>query len=407
VQPRKGRRDGYHGYIDTDLFDTGVLVEGKAGAGSFVLSARRSYVDLILPAVIPDEVGLGLTLAPRYWDYQALFDYPLPEPVGGELSLRVFGSDDRSKLLFTEQNEVSPDERNSLENIQWFHRADLVWRKLDGPWEFLVTPSYKREFFSASFFGIAKFDVVSDTFSARSEISRMLSKRARLRLGSEFVGSWYTGEASFAALDGAPSPALGSAAARKTDYVRLVPAVYSTLTVRLGDTLHLFPGVRVTHYSDKAQLARTTVDPRLRFIWQIAARTAFKGGVGLYSQGPGLLQGDGQFGNPRALPERSLHTSLAVAQELPWDLSLEVTGFYKRLWNLLSPSADLLRLPGQEPRAQNFANTGTGHIYGGELLLQKPLGDRFYGWLSYTLMRSVRTPAPGEGQRLFDFDQTH
>ena len=29
VQPRRGRRDGYHGYVDTDLFDTGVLVEAR------------------------------------------------------------------------------------------------------------------------------------------------------------------------------------------------------------------------------------------------------------------------------------------------------------------------------------------------------------------------------------------
>src|SRR5690606_25687246 len=33
VQPRKGRRDGYHGYVDADLFDAGVLVEGPVGKG--------------------------------------------------------------------------------------------------------------------------------------------------------------------------------------------------------------------------------------------------------------------------------------------------------------------------------------------------------------------------------------
>ncbi len=33
VQPRKGRRDGYHGFIDTNLFDTGALVEGPIGKG--------------------------------------------------------------------------------------------------------------------------------------------------------------------------------------------------------------------------------------------------------------------------------------------------------------------------------------------------------------------------------------
>src|SRR5690606_34573969 len=186
VQPRRGRRDGFHGYVDTDLFDTGVLLEGRIGKGSFILSGRRSYVDLILPLVIPDEVGLGLTLAPRYWDYQALFDYPVG---GGELSVRVFGSDDRTKLLFAEQNDVSDSEADSLETIQWFHRVDLVYRKVEGPWEFLITPSYKREFWSSSIFGDIRFHVESDTLSARTEVSRRLSKNARLRVGAEFVGT--------------------------------------------------------------------------------------------------------------------------------------------------------------------------------------------------------------------------
>src|SRR5690606_18140455 len=120
VQPRRGRRDGFHGYVDTDLFDTGVLLEGPVGKGSFIASARRSYVDLILPLVIPDEVGFGLTLAPRYWDYQALFDYPVG---AGELSARVFGSDDRTRLLVAAQANDSEEEATSPEGVQEKHRA--------------------------------------------------------------------------------------------------------------------------------------------------------------------------------------------------------------------------------------------------------------------------------------------
>ncbi|HVI04162.1 MAG TPA: energy transducer TonB [Enhygromyxa sp.] len=403
VQPRKGRRDGYHGYVDTDLFDTGVLVEGRAGKGSFILSGRRSYVDLILPLVIPDEVGFGLTLAPRYWDYQALFDYPVG---GGELSLRVFGSDDRTKLLFAEQNDVSDEEADSLETIQWFHRVDVVYRKVEGPWEFLITPSYKREWWSSNIFGDIRFNVESDTLSTRAEISRQLSKNARLRMGAEFVGTWYRGRAELPGFaDAGASPALTSAVTRETSDLRAVPALYSTLTLRVAERLLLFPGVRLNFYA--GDLGYTTVDPRLRFVVSVTDKTRIKGGVGQYSQAPGLLQTDEAFGNVNLRPERSLHTSLAFDQDLPWDANIELTGFYKRLWNLSSPSAGLSWVPGEDPVPENFASVGTGHVYGGELLLKKNLSDRFYGWLSYTLMRSVRTPAPGEPQRLFDFDQTH
>ncbi len=404
VQPRKGRRDGYHGYVDTDLFDTGVLVEGKLGEGSFILSGRRSYVDLILPLVIPDEVGLGLTLAPRYWDYQALFDYPV---AGGELSVRVFGSDDRTELLFAEQNDVSDADADTLRTVQWFHRVDLVYRKVEGPWEFLITPSYKREFLSSSVFGDIRFDITSDTVSSRAEVSRLLSKNARLRVGAEFVWTNFRGRAELPGFEGAgPSPGLAAAATRESGDTRPVPGLYSTLTLRVADKLTLFPGLRLNYYAGDLNYA--TVDPRLRFIWSLTDKTRLKGGVGQYSQGPGLLQTDEVFGNSTILPERSLHTSLALDRDLPWDVNVELTGFYKRLWNLASASTELFFVPGAEtPRPENFASVGTGDIYGGEILIQKNLSDNFYGWLSYTLMRSVRRPAPGEPQQLFDFDQTH
>ena len=404
VQPRRGRRDGFHGYIDSDLFDTGVLLEGPIGKGSWILSARRSYVDLILPVVIPDEVGLGLTLAPRYWDYQALFDYPVG---GGELSVRVFGSDDRSKLLFAEENDVEEDQRNSLETIQWFHRVDVVYRKVDGPWEFLITPSYKREYFSGKIFGQFDFEVDTDTLSFRSEVSRRLTRDIRLRVGTELISEWWRGRAVIVPF-GANSSGSTSADAivRETPYTRVIPSLYTTLTWRVAERLMLLPGLRLDYFA--APQHRTAVDPRLRFIAQLAAKTSLKGGVGLYSQGPGEFENDRVFGNPRIRLQRSLHTSLSVVQEIPWDVTLELTGFYKRLWDLTSPSINIVQWPdADEPRPENFASIGSGNIYGGELLLKKALGDRFYGWMSYTLMRSVRTPGPGEAPRLFDFDQTH
>jgi hypothetical protein len=406
VQPRKGRRDGYHGYVDVDLFDTGVLAEGPIGKGSFVLSGRRSYIDLLLPLVIPDEVGLGLTLAPRYWDYQALFDYPLG---GGEFSLRVFGSDDRSKLLFAAENDADADDRSRLETTQWFHRVDAVYRKVEGPWEFLITPSYKRELFAGRIFGNIDFRVESDTFSARSELSRRLTSHARLRVGAELTATWYRGRALVPPLgDDAAGSNAGDLRVRETNPVRVIPGLYSTLTLKLGERATLFPGVRLNYYNGPQN--KFAVDPRLRFLVDLGATTALKGGLGLYTQGPGPQQSDAQLGNPHSRLERSAHASLAIEQQLPWDVSIEVTGFYKHLWDLLSPSAVLRFDPNAtspEPRPEIFANTGTGEVYGGELLIQKLLGDNFYGWLSYTLMRSVRTPAPDQTQRLFDFDQTH
>ena len=95
---------------------------------------------------------------------------------------------------------------------------------------------------------------------------------------------------------------------------------------------------------------RAALDPRLRFIAELTENTALKGGVGLYSQGPTEFENDLFFGNPRVRLSRSMHTSLSVEQQLPWDVSVELTGFYKRLWDLTSPSRQLMAWPGVPSR---------------------------------------------------------
>jgi len=403
VSPRKGRRDGFHGYVKSDVFDTGILAEGPIGKGSLIIAGRRSYIDAILPAVIPKDAGLNFTLAPRYYDYQLLFDYPVS---GGEFSARVFGSDDRSKLLFSAANDTDPSNNAGLETIQFFHRADLVYRKTLGPWEFLVTPSYRRDNISFLIGDAFRFLVVTDTFSGRAELSRTLSRHAGIRIGTEFVSSSYDlavaiSSAGVGGGGGGSNPG-GQSSNNSATLIR--PALYLTIPIRLGERVTLYPGARLTYYG--APFTRTMVEPRLRMTWDVTDRTTLKAGVGLYAQTPQPREFDAVFGNPRIGLEHALHTSFGVAQTLPRDITLEVTGFYKNLWGLSRGSSDLQLVDGLL-RPENLASTGRGYVVGGELLLRKALTRKLFAWLSYTLMRSVRRDTPDEPAYLFGFDQTH
>ena len=404
VSPRKGRRDGFHGYVKSDVFDTGILAEGPIGKGSLIVAGRRSYIDALLPLAIPKDAGLNFTLAPRYYDYQLLFDYPIS---GGEFSARVFGSDDRSKLLFSAANDTDPSNNAGLETTQFFHRADLVYRKTLGPWEFLVTPSYRRDNISFLIGDAFRFHVVTDTFSGRAEISRTLSSHAGIRVGTEFVATSYDLAVSVSSAGGGPGGGGGSNPGQQTsnNSATLVrPALYVTIPLKLGERLTLYPGARLTYYGQPFN--RTMVEPRVRMTWDLADRTTLKAGVGLYAQAPQPREFDAVFGNPRLGLEHALHTSLGVAQILPRDITLEVTGFYKTLWGLARGSSDLQLADGRL-RPENLASTGRGHVVGGELLLRKALTRKLFAWLSYTLMRSVRRDDDGEPAYLFGFDQTH
>lgn len=403
VQPRAGRRDGYHGHVDVNAFDAGFLAEGRLGKGSFALAGRRSYIDFLLSNALPEDAGINFTVAPRYWDYQMLFDYPVS---GGELSVRAFGSSDRLELVFTGPNddpEATQDARNKVETGQYFSRLDLVYRKRLGPWELLVTPAFRAGFTELDFGGFVTLNVRTKDLSARSELSRQISKRIRWRIGTEVNASIFDIDVTAPPLTSSfgASETLG----REVKGVNFRGAAYSTVTLQLADTVTLFPGVRMEWFAINN---RAAVDPRLRAAWRLTKTTALKGAVGLYTQG--VQQGvqiDETFGNPRLGTQTSMHSSLALAQDLPWDSYVELTGYYKELWRLISASSELVVREDGELGTENYANTGTGRIYGMEVLLRKNLSDNLFGWVSYTLSRSTRVDAPGQARKLFDFDQTH
>jgi TonB family protein len=403
VQPRAGRRDGYHGFVDVNAFDAGFLAEGPIGKGSFALAGRRSYIDFVLANALPDDAGINFTVAPRYWDYQMLFDYPVS---GGELSVRAFGSSDRLKLVFNGPNddpEATQDARNQVETGQYFSRVDLVYRKRLGPWEFLVTPAFRAGFTQISALGIFELDVRSKDISARTELSRQISKRLRWRIGTEINTTLFDIDVTAPALGGGFN--LSDSLVRRVSGLVFRGAAYSTVTAQISDSVTLFPGVRAEWF---AVNNRAAVDPRLRGVWKLTTTTALKGAIGLYTQGVQQpVQTDEAFGNPRLGTQKSMHASLALAQDLPWESYVELTGYYKELWRLISPSSELVVRDDGDLRPESFANTGAGRIYGMELLLRKNLSDNLFGWVSYTLSRSTRVDAPGQPRKLFDFDQTH
>lgn len=401
VAPRKGRRDGYHGYIDSDLFDTGVMVEGPIGKGSFILSGRRSYIDLLLPVFVPDDAGLDLSIAPRYWDYQALFDYPVS---GGNLSVKLFGSDDRTKVVASSPNEVTTDDRNRFESTVWFHRADLAYDKEIGPWKFLVTPSFRYDYFDVAAGDFFSFDLETQIMSTRAEVTRRLSRRSALRVGTEYVWGRYAFTAK-----APPVPnqvgSTGEQFVSKDDQFFNIPALYTTLTLGVTDKFTLYPGLRFSYYYGPYNY--TTTDPRLRFAWQIADNTLLKGGAGTYSQAPEVVEFDKTFGNPRVGPEHAGHFSLGVAQDFGRGVKLEVTGFYNHQYNLAAPSTKIVLRPDGTVGPENFASTGSGRAFGMEVLARKDLTKNFFGWLSYTLMRSERRDSKNDPFILTNLDQTH
>jgi outer membrane receptor for ferrienterochelin and colicin len=162
----------------------------------------------------------------------------------------------------------------------------------------------------------------------------------------------------------------------------------------------VLPGLRADHYS---QIGRSTLDPRLGARWEVVPGSTLKAGVGLFHQPPSADESAPDIGNPHLKAEAALHYSVGLEQRLSDVFQAEATGFYKKLSELVvrNPAA------AYDPALPPYTNQGTGRVYGLELTVKAHAGDRFFGWIAYTLQRSFRTDLPGQAERPFSYDQPH
>jgi hypothetical protein len=127
-----------------------------------------------------------------------------------------------------------------------------------------------------------------------------------------------------------------------------------------------------------------------------------RGAVGIYHQPPLAEDLSAVFGNPKLDAGKAVHYLFGVAYQLSKPISVEITSFYATQSDLVT------RSPLPAPlNTQALVQDGKGRAYGTQILLRHDLAGRFFGWLSYSILRSERTDGGSDAFRLFDFDQTH
>ncbi|HEY1587943.1 MAG TPA: TonB family protein, partial [Polyangia bacterium] len=144
IVPREGRSDRIHVDAKADIYDAHFIIEGPVGQGSFALSARRSYIDAFLGLFFSSG---SYTVAPRYYDYQAMLDYPV---AGGHLKLLVFGADDDLAFVSSVPPDSDPSLVGAFGTRQWFHTLFASYKKSVGKWETETTLAVGPQHFDAA-----------------------------------------------------------------------------------------------------------------------------------------------------------------------------------------------------------------------------------------------------------------
>jgi TonB family protein len=411
IQVKKLQPPKLGGYVDINLLDSGFYAEMPIGKTAAVaVSARRSYIDVLIKSAVPDDAGVNLVTAPRYYDYQLLANWR-PAPAH-DLRAFFFGTDDQLRILFQNPTDVDPTIGvPEISNITRFYRSLLTYKYIPSErFSNDLKLSQGRNQFML-FAGPLRLDVNLYTVQLRDTLRFKVAESLSLNVG--FDGAF----TRFDALVQLPLPPKEGEPPNQAfdlnDILRSqnknvngwYPAGFAEAEWRPLRGLMLLPGVRVDRFS---RAERSFVQPRITARWDLG-RFVIKGGAGLFGQEPDVQQGedDAVFGNPNLDIEKARHYSAGVEfKPRPW-LSFDGTVFYKDLYDLVSKTdATYVDAEGMT-KPLRYDNGGRGHVYGFEFVARHEFTKRFTGWLAYTLMKSSRRDSGATADRLFDFDQTH
>jgi hypothetical protein len=184
-----------------------------------------------------------------------------------------------------------------------------------------------------------------------------------------------------------------------SDYIYR-PAGYAELELVPYRRLKIVPGLRV----DYANITKHwDISPRFNARFSLVEefpRTTLKAGLGVYHAPPQAFEVFPPFGSRTIRSNRAIHYALGFEQDITRQVEVSVEGFYKDLDQLVSRSPDA-------SGGFAYANLGSGYAVGAETLLKYKPDSRFFGWLAYTLSRSMRRQGPDQELTLFQWDQTH
>ncbi|WP_394820718.1 TonB-dependent receptor domain-containing protein [Pendulispora albinea] len=425
VDSRALRGDRFHGYAAADLIDASAMVEAPIGGKTRVaIAGRRSYLDDTLRFFSSEDVSEFVPI-PSFWDAQLKIEHDLGE--NAKLSVIALTSNDRMRRVVTNPD---PAQTISDERTTKFSRLIATYQQSfsDGS-SVTVTPSV----------GVDDFGFVQrfgSTPSDQSIESKVLGTRAKWRgrvLKNLVVQTGLDLELSENSVRRRGSLALPPREGDVTVFGRPPTDVvnYDDWKVTLGNIapyvqgdwelfgnkLHLVPGVRLDSFTvggDKLYPTRegteqrgflrndVVVEPRLSVRYQPNESLIFKAAYGRYHQSAVPEDLSPVFGNPNLGLGVASHYLAGVTYRMFEKTSAEVTAF-------TSQSEDLAaRSPLPSPVVgEALSNTQRGRAYGGQVLLRQELFKGFFGWVSYSYIRSERKDREDAPWRLFDYDQTH
>lgn len=353
---------------------------------------RRSTVDLIAPYAVPDDVEIGFTTAPRFYDGQLRVDWRA-SPRDKVAVLGLLASDALGVINKDPESELpsafSTETRFARLIASWKHEHGRIKNRLAG--------ALGRDTWHAEIGIDQNVDGTSTQLQLRDDLAIAAGEHLTVRTGGaiELADVEVHALSILPPTEGLPPGRIDQIPIKAIDarYQPNYAAAYAAADVMPTRATTITAGARVESF---AHLGAIRISPRA----QVRHRTGpftLTAALGRYARDLDAAEGISR----ELSPERATHATLGGALELAEGVTASLAGFYTHRSDLVVEDPTRTA-PDQLP----FRTGGTGSSTGSEVLLRAQRG-RFFGWLAYTFSRSTRHDTPEALGRPFAYDQTH
>jgi outer membrane cobalamin receptor len=429
VQAKEGNMSEFHGEGSIGLISSRLTLEGPIvkKKSSFIVSARRTYADLIFGPMVKAASDGNETVGYFFYDLNAKVNYKLSNK--NRVFLSAYLGKDRASSTYKENSDFGRSYDDEF-NLKWGNvTTALRWNSILSKKLFSNTLlTFSRYNFDLTGQSLETFNVpdappqtdfykqryysqIRD-FAAKIDFDYIPTPNHYIRFGINAIHHRFTpGAASYVAQS--QTTAIDSTfGADQIDAMEY--SGYFEDDFKIGSKLKINVGLHASAFKVRDELY-TSLQPRISARYLLAPTLSLKGSYAEMTQFIHLLTNSG-LGLPTDLwvpatdkirPQNSRQVALGIAKNYKQKYEVSVEAFYKTMDNLIEYREGASFLNPTESY-ENKVEIGSGDSYGAEFFFQKKLGS-LTGWLGYTLSWSNRTFANiNEGKTFpYKYDRRH
>ncbi|PCJ65256.1 MAG: TonB-dependent receptor [Bacteroidetes bacterium] len=398
---KDGNKEKYTGELGIGIISSKGLIEGPfaKGKGSFIVSGRRTYIDILAQPIIL-AVNNGNTAGYYFYDLNAKANYEIDAKNRVYLS-GYFGRDKfylnvkesfndnsyKSKINFGWGNATGTARWNHIVNPKLFSNTSLIYSF----YELAIKADEEEN--GQELFSVRYGSGIRD-FSLKQDFDWYANNDHKVKFGGVVTHHTFTPDALVI-----KDNLFGESLNRKTEYKSIETGFYIEDEWKISKRLKSLYGVRLSTFSSNDKVY-VNPEPRLALAYNLKSDLAVKASYATMNQYIHLLSTSG-VGLPTDLwvpatekvkPQNSQQVAAGIAKDFEkQNFSLTIEGYYKTMNNIIGykEGASFLALQESSDGAQSISweeniTSGKGTSYGAEILVQRKQG-RLTGWVGYTL----------------------